>query len=141
MFAPFTWVRGHGRVAGFFSARKPARGAPFGRSRAARIAWIQFSQLATCNRLHSIEQRCCCWLLLTHDRVAGDEFDLTHEFLSEMLGTRRAGVTEIAAALQRAGLIRYTRGRITILDRKGLEKAACECYATVRGEFDRLVGH
>ena len=102
--------------------------------------FTQVSQLATCNRLHSIEQRCCCWLLLTHDRVAGDEFDLTHEFLSEMLGTRRAGVTEVAATLQRAGLIRYTRGRVTILNRRGLEKMACECYATVRREFDRLLG-
>ena len=77
---------------------------------------------------------------MTHDRVAGEEFDLTHEFLSEMLGIRRAGVTEVAATLQRAGLIRYTRGRVTILNRRGLEKMACECYATVREEFDRLIG-
>lgn len=105
-----------------------------------QAVFTQVSQLATCNRLHSIEQRCCCWLLQTHDRVEGNEFDLTHEFLSEMLGTRRAGVTEVAATLQRAGLIHYTRGRVTILNRRGLEKMACECYATVRGEFDSLVG-
>lgn len=98
------------------------------------------AQLATCNRRHTIEQRCCCWLLMTHDRVEGDEFHLTHEFLSEMLGARRAGVTVIAGALQRRGLISYHRGRVTVLDRRGLEKAACECYGVVRREFDRLLG-
>lgn len=98
------------------------------------------TQLATCNRLHTIEERCCCWLLTTHDRVEGDEFEVTHEFLSEMLGARRSGVTVIAGDLQRAGLISYTRGRVTILNRRGLEKAACECYGVVRGEFDRLIG-
>lgn len=97
------------------------------------------AQLATCNRLHTIEQRCCCWLLMTHDRIEGDEFYVTHEFLSEMLGARRSGVTVIAGTLQRAGLIKYTRGRITILNRRGLEKAACECYGIVRAAFDRLI--
>ncbi len=76
---------------------------------------------------------------MTHDRVEGDEFYVTHEFLSEMLGARRSGITVIAGTLQRTGLISYTRGRTTILNRRGLEKAACECYGVVRGEFDRLV--
>ena len=98
------------------------------------------AQLATCNRRHTIEQRCCCWLLMTHDRVDGDEFHLTHEFLSEMLGARRSGVTVIAGELQRQGLIAYRRGRVAILDREGLEAAACECYGVVRREFDRLIG-
>lgn len=97
------------------------------------------AQLATCNRLHTIEQRCCCWLLMTHDRIESDEFYVTHEFLSEMIGARRSGVTVIAGTLQRAGLIKYTRGRITILNRRGLEKAACECYGIVRAAFDRLI--
>ncbi len=105
-----------------------------------QAVFTQVSQLATCNRLHTIEQRCCCWLLMTHDRVEGDEFDLTHEFLSQMLGTRRAGVTEIAGTLQSAGLIEYRRGHVTVRNRRGLEKAACECYGIVRDEFDRLLG-
>lgn len=98
------------------------------------------AQIATCNRLHTIEQRCCCWLLMTHDRVEGDEFYVTHEFLAELLSARRSGVTVIAGDLQRAGLISYTRGRITILNRPGLEKAACECYATVRAAYAELIG-
>jgi CRP-like cAMP-binding protein len=93
----------------------------------------QVSQTAACNRLHGIEQRCARWLLLTHDRVGGgDEFPLTHQFLSFMLGVRRAGVTEALGALTLAGLIRSGTGRITILDRVGLEAACCECYAIVR---------
>ncbi len=107
--------------------------------RYSQALFTQVAQLATCNRLHTIEQRCCCWLLMTHDRVEGDEFYVTHEFLSEMLGARRSGITVIAGTLQRTGLISYTRGRTTILNRRGLEKAACECYGVVRGEFDRLV--
>lgn len=106
----------------------------------AQALFILLSQLATCNRLHTIEQRCCCWLLMVHDRVEGDEFYVTHEFLSEMLSARRSGVTVIAGTLQRHGLIRYHRGQIIILNRRGLEKAACECYGIVRREFDRLLG-
>jgi CRP-like cAMP-binding protein len=93
--------------------------------------WL--GQTAACNRLHPLDQRCARWLLQTHDRVAGaDTFSLTHEFLANMLGVRRAGVTEAAGALQRSGLIAYARGRMRILDRVGLEAAACECYADVR---------
>lgn len=98
------------------------------------------SQSALCNRAHSIEQRCCRWLLLTHDRVGGDEFPLTHEFLSQMLGVRRAGVSEVASRLQNAGLISYRYGKIAILDRGGLEATSCECYETIKAEFERLIG-
>ena len=100
----------------------------------------QISQTAACNRLHSIEERCCRWLLLSHDRVESDSFPLTHEFLSYMLGVRRASVSEVAATLQKSGLIDYRRGRITIRDRKGLEAAACECYQSTKQEFERLLG-
>lgn len=93
----------------------------------------QVSQTAACNRLHGIDQRCARWLLLTHDRVGGaDTFLLTHQFLSFMLGVRRAGVTEAIGGLVRSGLITSTGGRFTILDRNGLEGACCECYAIVR---------
>ncbi len=102
----------------------------------------QIAQSAACNPVHSIDQRCARWLLMTHDRVGGgaDPFPLTHEFLAAMLGVRRAGVTESAGRLQKAGLIRYTHGKMTIIDRPGLEAAACECYGVIRREFDRLVG-
>jgi len=93
----------------------------------------QVSQTAACNRLHGIEQRCARWLLLTHDRVGGgDSFPLTHQFLSFMLGVRRAGVTEALGALTLAGLVKSGSGWITILDRVGLEAVCCECYAIVR---------
>jgi Mn-dependent DtxR family transcriptional regulator len=81
----------------------------------------------------------CRWLLMTHDRVGADEFHLTQEFLAQMLGVRRPSVTVAAGVLQRAGLIRYQRGRIRVVDRGGLEAGACECYDTVRSEFDRLL--
>jgi CRP-like cAMP-binding protein len=97
------------------------------------------SQSASCNRRHEIVQRCSRWLLMTHDRVNGDEFALTHEFLSKMLGVRRAGVSVAAGILQKAGVIKYSRGRITIIDREGLEGMSCECYRIVREEFDRLL--
>ncbi|MEO6121275.1 MAG: Crp/Fnr family transcriptional regulator [Acidimicrobiales bacterium] len=100
----------------------------------------QTSQQVACNSLHSIEERCSRWLLLTHDRVESDEFPLTQEFLSEMLGVRRASVTVVAGILQRAGFIRFRRGRMTVLDREGLEESACECYRIIRAEFDRLLG-
>lgn len=100
----------------------------------------QFAQTAACNRLHSVEERCCRWLLLTHDRMESDEFLLTHEFLSIMLGVRRASVSVVAAILQQAGFIRYRRGKITILNREGLESASCECYQALKQESDRLLG-
>lgn len=106
--------------------------------RYALALFTQMAQVATCNRRHTIQQRCCCWLLMTHDRIEGDEFHVTHEFLSEMLSARRSGVTVIAGNLQRKGLISYKRGRIKILNRRGLEKAACECYGVVRSGFDRI---
>jgi CRP-like cAMP-binding protein len=97
------------------------------------------SQSVACNRLHSVEQRCSRWLLLCQDRVESEEFRLTQEFLSQMLGVRRASVSVVAAILQKAGLIRYSRGKITICDRPGLEATSCECYRVVKEEFDRLL--
>ncbi len=99
----------------------------------------QISQLAACNRLHMIEGRLARWLLSVHDRMQKDEFPLTQEFIGQMLGTRRAGVSEAAGVLSQAGMIRYTRGKITILDRPKLEATACECYGLVKSEFTRLL--
>jgi CRP-like cAMP-binding protein len=98
----------------------------------------QVAQTAACNRLHSLEERCCRWLLIAHDSARSDSFLVTHEFLAMMLGVQRGGVSIAANALQQAGLIRYSRGRMTITDRHGLEKAACECYGTIRHLVDRL---
>ncbi|MGH9149465.1 MAG: Crp/Fnr family transcriptional regulator [Acidimicrobiales bacterium] len=100
----------------------------------------QTSQQVACNSLHSVEERCSRWLLLTHDRVGSDEFPLTQEFLSQMLGVRRASVTVVAGILQRAGFIRFRRGRMEVIDREGLEDSSCECYAIIRAEFDRILG-
>jgi CRP-like cAMP-binding protein len=100
----------------------------------------QLGHSVACNGLHSVHQRCCRWLLMTHDRVAGDEFPMTHEFLSHMLGVRRVSVTDVLADLQKAGLIRSHRGSITILDREGMEDEACECYANWQKELARLLG-
>lgn len=99
----------------------------------------QIAQSAACNRLHSIEQRMCRWLLMTADRVDTNTFSLTQEFLSIMLGVNRSTVSLNASILQKAGLINYTRGQITILDRPGLENITCECYQVVKAEFDRLL--
>jgi CRP-like cAMP-binding protein len=100
----------------------------------------QVAQSAACNTFHSVDQRCCRWLLMTHDRVQSDEFLLTHEFLGMMLGVQRSSVSLAAAKLKKRKLIRYNRGQVTILDRAGLEKTSCECYATAKREFDRLLG-
>ena len=100
----------------------------------------QISQSTACNHLHSIEQRTARWLLLCHDRVGSDDFALTQEFLAQMLAVRRASVTVAAGILQKQSLISYARGRIVILDRQGLEDAACECYAVVTEELKRLLG-
>lgn len=106
----------------------------------AHAMFNQVAQSAACAHFHPLERRCCRWLLMTHDRMLSNEFLLTQEFLSMMLGVRRAGVTEAAGALQRAGLIRYRRGVVTILDRDALEERSCECYAVTKAEFDRLLG-
>jgi CRP-like cAMP-binding protein len=98
----------------------------------------QISQTAVCNRLHSVEQRLCRWLLMTHDRTQSDKLQMTQEFISHMLGVRREGVTHAAQRLQDLGFIRYVRGHIEILDRQGLEAHVCECYGVVRAEHDRL---
>ena len=99
----------------------------------------QMAQTAVCNRHHSVEQQLCRWLLLSLDRLSSNELAMTQELIANMLGVRREGVTEAAGNLQRARLIRYSRGRITVLDRPGLEQHVCECYAVVKKEFDRLL--
>jgi CRP-like cAMP-binding protein len=100
----------------------------------------QISQSTVCNHRHSVQKRMCRWLLMSHDRVGTDEFQLTQEFLAQMLGVRRPTVSAVAGILQKAGLLTYHRGRLTILDRKGLEAASCECYQVVMEELDRLLG-
>jgi CRP-like cAMP-binding protein len=99
----------------------------------------QMSQTAVCNRHHSLDQQLCRWLLLSLDRLQGDELVMTQELIANMLGVRRGGVTEAALRLQHAGLIRYVRGHITVLDRAGLQQRTCECYAVVKHEYDRLL--
>ena len=99
----------------------------------------QMAKTAVCNRHHSVDQQLCRWLLLSLDRLASNELSMTQELIANMLGVRREGVTEAAGKLQDAGLIRYSRGRITVLDRPGLEARSCECYQVVKAEFDRLL--
>jgi CRP-like cAMP-binding protein len=99
----------------------------------------QMAQTAVCNRHHSVDQQLCRWLLLSLDRLSSDELVMTQELIANMLGVRREGVTEAAGKLQDVGLIRYRRGRITVLDRPGLEARSCECYRVVKAEFDRLL--
>jgi len=99
----------------------------------------QMAQTAVCNRHHSLDQQLCRWLLLSLDRLTGDEIVMTQELISNMLGVRREGVTEAALHLQAAGVIRYARGHITVLDRQKLEQRSCECYAVVKKEYDRLL--
>ncbi len=99
----------------------------------------QMTQTAVCNRHHSIEQQLCRWLLLSLDRLSSSSLTMTQELIANMLGVRREGVTVAARSLQRAGLIRYSRGRIDVLDRPGLENTVCECYAVVKAEFERLL--
>ena len=109
--------------------------------RYAHAFFNQIAQSAACNHFHSLQQRCCRWLLMTHDRMQSDEFLLTQEFLAMMLGVQRTGVSAAAGALQRAGLIRYRRGTVTIIDRRGLKRRSCECYGVSKREFDRLLGN
>ncbi len=99
----------------------------------------QMSQTAVCNRHHSLDQQLCRWLLLSLDRLQGNELVMTQDLIANMLGVRREGVTEGALKLQRAGLIKYSRGRITVLDRRGLEQRTCECYEVVKRKYDRLL--
>jgi CRP-like cAMP-binding protein len=105
----------------------------------AHARMVQVMQTAACNQLHSLERRICKWILMTHDRVAGDDFTLTHEFLGLLLGARRPTVTSIARKLQAGGLIEYRHGRVTVLNRKTLERAACECYETTRDYFEQFL--
>ena len=120
--------------------RELARGGPFHDCvrRYSQGLLMLIMQSTGCMALHPVQERCCRWLLMTHDRIRSDEFHLSHEFLAMMLGSTRPTVTLVAGALQKAGLIRYTHGRIRILDRKSLEQTACECYGTVKAHFDRL---
>ena len=104
-----------------------------------QYTFLQVSQTTACNSHHTVPARCARWLLMTRDRVDADQFPLTHEFLSNMLGLRRPSVTIALADLQRAGLISYTRGRITIADRAGLEALACECYGLVQKSYEMLI--
>ncbi len=119
-----------------------ARGGTFQRLllRYTQALLTQMSQTAVCNRLHTIEQQLCRWLLLSHDRLDSDELVMTQELIANMLGVRREGVTHAAGRLQATGLISYVRGRIRILDRRGIERAVCECYKVVKDEYDRLLG-
>jgi len=100
----------------------------------------QISQTAVCNRLHSVEQQLCRWLLINHDLLQTNKLIMTHDLIANMLGVRREGVSIAAGNLQKKGLIKYVRGTITMLDRKGLEAVACECYVVVKQEYDRLLG-
>jgi CRP-like cAMP-binding protein len=119
-----------------------ARGGAFQRLllRYTQALLTQMSQTAVCNRLHAIEQQLCRRLLLSHDRLGSDELVMTQELIAGMLGVRREGVTAAAGRLQEDGLISYARGRIRILDRRGLEATVCECYKVVKDEYDRLLG-
>jgi CRP-like cAMP-binding protein len=108
--------------------------------RCAQALQEQTAQTVACNQRHAIVERCARWLLMTQDRVGTNQFPLTQEFLAVMLGVRRASITVAAGMLQQAGLIQYSRGRITVLDRAGLERASCECYSVVRRRYDQLFG-
>jgi CRP-like cAMP-binding protein len=101
----------------------------------------QMTQTAACNRHHSVDQQLCRWLLLSLDRLPGNDLRMTQELISNMLGVRREGVTAAALELQKLGLIRYARGHIHVLDRPGLERRSCECYGVVKREYDRLLPH
>jgi CRP-like cAMP-binding protein len=118
------------------------RGGSFQRSllRFTQAVLTQISQKAVCNGLHSIEQRLACWLLMTHDRVGSEKFQVTQEIVSNLLGVSREGVSLTTGSLRNKGVIVSTRGFITILDRAGLEAIACECYRVIKDEYDRLLG-
>jgi len=107
----------------------------------ARFVLGQIAQIAACNRLHHLEERCCRWLLIAHDSARSDTFPLTQEFLAMMLGVQRAGVSIHFSLLKKAGLIEHRRGHMTVINRAGLEDAACECYRAMRDELDNLFSH
>jgi CRP-like cAMP-binding protein len=134
-------IAGQARAMDVEAFLEVAREDPFRQfvKRFVQTLFIQVSQRLACAAVHPIQARYSRWLLLTHDRMGDREFALTQESLAQMLGVRRASVTTAAGALQDAGFIRYSRGRIAILDRQGLEKAACECYRIIRNEFDRIL--
>jgi CRP-like cAMP-binding protein len=119
------------------------RGGPFQLAllRYTQALLTQISQTAVCNRLHPVDKRLCRWLSMTRNRLPSNEVLMTQEFIAHMLGVRREGVTAAAHRLQKSGLIRYRRGHIAIVDREGLEAAACECYRVVKNEYDRLLGN
>jgi CRP-like cAMP-binding protein len=122
-----------------FKAELERRGALFeGVQRYTHAVLTLMMQSTGCMAVHAVQERCCRWLLMAHDRVGGRKFQLSQEFLATMLGSSRPTVSVVAGTLQKAGLITYKHGRITVLDRKGLEAASCECYARVKGHFDRL---
>lgn len=137
----FVQVPGDGlRMATGALREEVANGGALGRllQRYTQAIFVQIAQGVACNRIHTIEERLARWLLQTQDRVGAPEFPLTQEFIAQMLGVRRPSVNLAARTLQQAGLIRYTRGKITILDRAALESAACECYALIQQEYNRL---
>jgi CRP-like cAMP-binding protein len=136
-----TQVAGHGlRLEASVFAEWVEQSRPFQTlvERYTQALFGQIAQAAACNRLHSSEERLSRWLLMSQDRVEADQFEITQEFLAQMLGARRSTVSVSAGILQRAGLIRYTRGHVTILDREGLEAVSCECYAVINAELDRV---
>ena len=108
--------------------------------RCTQALFAHLAQSVACNSLHCVEERCCRWLLMSHDRCGSDQFMLTQQFLAQMLGVRRTTVSEVASKLQQEGLIRYRRGKITVQDRQALELRSCECYGVVKAEFERLLG-
>ena len=135
---------GHGfRLKAAVSKREFALGGPlqYLALRFTQALITQMAQTAVCNRHHAIDQQLCRLLLLSLDRLPDNELRMTQELIANMLGVRREGVTEAAGKLQAAGLIRYSRGQITVLDRRGIEQRVCECYAVVKKEYDRLLGH
>jgi CRP-like cAMP-binding protein len=137
----FVQVAGHGLRMHRAAFRRFAQEEAFREvmNRFTQALFTLLAQGAACNRIHSVAERCARWLLLTHDRVEGDEFRLTQEFFAQMLGVRRASVNGVARQLEDAGMISYRRGSVRIVDRSGLEEAACECYRIIRSDFDRLL--
>ena len=136
-----TQVAGHGlrlEAAAFIAWTEQSRAFQSIVNRYTQALFGQIAQAAACNRIHSSEERLSRWLLMSQDRVGSDDFTITQEFLAQMLGARRSTVSVSAGILQRAGLIRYTRGHVTIIDRAGLEAVSCECYAVIKAELDQV---